>query len=130
MKYLKALGCLAKVLLPKSKKRKMGSKTSDCMFLGYAEHNFVYKFLVSKCGVLDCNIIIDTKNTEFFFHIFSLSNKTLHAPIEINKEITFSEELRSKRLRNFLMEMIFKLFNLIMPRLTCFDVISSFDAKL
>ena len=33
LKYLKVWGCLAKVMLPDPKKRKIGSKTSDCMFI-------------------------------------------------------------------------------------------------
>ena len=39
LKYLKVWGCLAKVILPKPKKRKIGSKTSDCMFISYAENS-------------------------------------------------------------------------------------------
>jgi len=46
LKYLRVWGCLAKVMLPDPKKRKIGSKTSDCMFLGYAEHSVAYRFLV------------------------------------------------------------------------------------
>ena len=37
LKYLRLWGCLAKVMLPDPKKRKIGSKTSGCLFLGYAE---------------------------------------------------------------------------------------------
>src|ERR1044072_4190668 len=39
LNYLKVWGCLAKVMLPDPKKRKIGSKTSDCMFIGYAYHS-------------------------------------------------------------------------------------------
>ena len=66
LKYLKVWGCLAKVMLPGHKKRKIGSKTSDCMFIGYARNNATYRFLVLKSGVLECNTIIETKNAEFF----------------------------------------------------------------
>lgn len=59
-------GCLAKVMLPNSKKRKIGSKSSDCMFIGYAEHSAAYRFLVLKSDVLDNNTIVETKNAEFF----------------------------------------------------------------
>ena len=33
LKYLKVWGCFTKVMLPDPKKRKIGSKTSDCMFI-------------------------------------------------------------------------------------------------
>ena len=65
-------GCLAKVMLPEPKRKKIGSKTSDCMFIGYAKHSAAYRFLVLKSEVLDCNTIIETKNAEFFEHNFPL----------------------------------------------------------
>ena len=45
LKYLKVWGCLAKVMLPnlKKKRRKIGSKTSDCMFIGYASNSAAYR---------------------------------------------------------------------------------------
>ena len=82
------------------KKIKLGSETSDCIFIRYVEYSVVYRFLVLKSDVLDCHIIRETKNAKFFEHISPLSNKLFHAPVEINREITSNEELRrSKRLR-------------------------------
>jgi len=49
-------------MLPYPKKRKIGSKTLDCMFLGYLEHSIAYRFSVLKNDVIDCNTIIETKN--------------------------------------------------------------------
>ena len=66
LKYLRVWGCLAKVILPEPKKMKIGSKTSDCLFIGYAQHSVAYRFLVLKSNVLDCNTIIETKNAKFF----------------------------------------------------------------
>ena len=93
-------GCLAKVLLPDPKKRKLGSKTSDCMFIGYANHNVAYRFLVVKSDVLDCNTIIETKNAEFFENIFPMkTNSVSHVPLENNFENSFEEIRKSKRQR-------------------------------
>jgi transposase InsO family protein len=36
LSYLRTWGCLAKVNVPINKKRKLGPKTVDCLFLGYA----------------------------------------------------------------------------------------------
>jgi len=47
-------GCLAKVMLPDFKKRKIGSKISDCLFLGYAEDNAAYRFLVLNNEIIEC----------------------------------------------------------------------------
>ena len=53
-------------MLPDPKKRKIGSKTSNCMFIGYANNSVAYRFLVLKSDVLESNTIIETKNAEFF----------------------------------------------------------------
>ena len=57
-------------MLPEPKKRKIGSKTSDCMFIGYASNSATYRFLVFKSDVLDCNTIIKTKKMMNLFNIF------------------------------------------------------------
>ena len=62
LKYLKVWGCLAKVMLPDPKMRKIGSKTYDCMFIRYASNIAAYRFLVLKSDVLECNTITETKN--------------------------------------------------------------------
>ena len=72
MSYLKVWGCLAKVLLPDLKKRKIGSKTSDCLFIGYAQQSSAYRFLVLKSNILDHNTIVETKDAEFFENIYPL----------------------------------------------------------
>ena len=41
--YIKVWECLAKVLLPKPKKRKISPKTFDLTFIGYAENSDAYK---------------------------------------------------------------------------------------
>jgi len=72
LKYLIVWGCLAKVMLPDPKKRKIGSKTSDCLFLGYAKHSAAYRFLVLNSEIIERNTIVETKNVKFFEHIFPL----------------------------------------------------------
>ena len=82
LKYLRVWGCLAKVMLPDPKKRKIGYKTSYCTFLGYAEHSAAYRFLVLNSDIIECNTIVETKNVEFFQHIFPLkSSGTSEQPI-------------------------------------------------
>ena len=52
-------------MLPGPKKRKIGSKTTDCMFIGYANNSAAHIFLVLKSDVLESNTIVETKNAEF-----------------------------------------------------------------
>jgi hypothetical protein len=90
LKYLKVWRCLAKVMLLDPKKRKLGSKTSDCMFIGYAKNSAAYRFLVLKSDVLDCNTIVETKNAEFFENVYPLkllSEESSKQPLEINFEM-------------------------------------------
>ena len=53
LSYLHTWGCLAKVNIPIAKKHKLGPKTVDCIFLGYAFHSVGYwsvpSFEVTKC---------------------------------------------------------------------------------
>ncbi|KAL4342069.1 hypothetical protein GQ457_08G033670 [Hibiscus cannabinus] len=68
-------------MLLDSKERKTGSKTSDCMFVGYAEHSVAYRFLVLRSDILEKNTIVETKNAEFFEHVFPLKTDILlHVP--------------------------------------------------
>ena len=52
------------------------------MFIGYASNSVAYIFLVLKSNVLECNTIIETKNANFFEHIFPLFEKISHTPKE------------------------------------------------
>jgi len=43
------------------KKRKIGSKTSDCLFLGYVEPSVSYRFLVINSEIIEHNTIRNEK---------------------------------------------------------------------
>jgi len=47
------------------KKRKIGSKTSNCMFLGCVKNSATYRFHVLKSDVIDHNTIVETKMLSF-----------------------------------------------------------------
>ena len=72
LNYFKVWGCLAKVQVPKPKQVKIGPKTIDCIFIGYANNSKAYRFLVYKSEILDIhsNTIIESDNAEFFEDIF------------------------------------------------------------
>jgi hypothetical protein len=68
LSYLRTWGCLAKVNVPISKKRKLGPKTVDYVFLGYAHHSIAYRFLVVKSKVPDMHVdtIFESRDAIFF----------------------------------------------------------------
>ena len=47
-KYFKVWGCLAKVQVPIPKRVKIGPRTVDCVFIGYATNSKACRFLVHK----------------------------------------------------------------------------------
>jgi hypothetical protein len=74
---LRAWGCLAKVNVPAYKKRKLGPKTVDCVFLGYAHNSAAYRFLVIKSEFSDVhvNTLIESRDATFFEEIFPMKDR-------------------------------------------------------
>jgi hypothetical protein len=72
LSYLRTWGCLAMVNVPINKKRKLGPKTVDCVFLGYVMNNVGYRFLIVKSRVSDMEVgtIFESKDATFFRLIF------------------------------------------------------------
>ena len=93
LSYLRTWGCLAKVHVPVPKKRKLGPKTVDCVFLGYAFRSIGYRFLVVKSGVPDMHVgkIMESNDATFFEDIFLIKDM----PNSSNQEIpnSSSQEL-------------------------------------
>ena len=71
--YLRTWDYLAKMSMPITKKRKLGPKTVDCVFLGYVIHSVGYRFLIVKSGVSDMHVgtIIESRDSTFFCKHFS-----------------------------------------------------------
>jgi hypothetical protein len=76
--YLRTWGCLANVSVPITKKRKLRTKTVDCVFLGYAIHNVSYRFLIVNSGVPDMHVgtIMESRDATFFENIFPVRDET------------------------------------------------------
>jgi len=80
------------------KKRKIGSKTSDCVFLGYAKHSVAYRILVLNSDIIECNTIVETKNIEFFEHIFPLKSSGIFEQlVDTASDVMCEDVRRSKR---------------------------------
>jgi hypothetical protein len=60
--------------VPINKKHKLGPKTVDCIFIGYAFHIIGYIFLIIKSGVPDMHIgtIMESGDATFFEDIFPM----------------------------------------------------------
>lgn len=102
-KILKVWGCLAKVWVPLPKKTKLGPKTVDCAFIGYANNGAVFRFLIVKSKIVDVhvNTILESVDAEFFEKIFpykenklSSSKKRSHEQIHDDAQPTSDVHVR------------------------------------
>ena len=78
LSYLRIWGCLAKMSLPITKKRKFKPKIVDCVFLGYSVRSVGYRFLIVKSEVPDMHIgtITESRDATFFENIFPMRDGT------------------------------------------------------
>jgi hypothetical protein len=67
-------GCLAKVNILITKKRKIGPKIIDYIFVGYYLNNTTYRFLFSNPKIVN-NTIIESCDVILFGNIFPMKNK-------------------------------------------------------
>ncbi|GKF19411.1 retrotransposon protein, putative, ty1-copia subclass [Tanacetum coccineum] len=68
---------ITKVAIPAPKAQKIGPKTVDCVFIGYAHNSSVYRFLVheSKNPEIHKNTIMESRNVSFFETVFPCLSK-------------------------------------------------------
>ena len=64
-------------MVPKPKKVRIGPKTVDCIFIGYAHNSSAYRFLVHKSEIPDINqnMIIESRNAAFLEETFPCKEK-------------------------------------------------------
>ena len=94
--YLRVWGCLAKVAVPTPKTQKIGPKSVDCIFIGYAKNSNAYRFIVheSKNPDIQKNSVMESRNVSFFENIFPcLTNKT-GSSFRVDDEIVQDKRLR------------------------------------
>lgn len=78
---MKVWQCLAKVMAPSPNQMKIGPKTVDCIFIGYADHKNAYRFLLyeSKNPDIHKNTILESKNALFFKNIFPCKAREVYS---------------------------------------------------
>ncbi|GJW27908.1 zinc finger, CCHC-type containing protein [Tanacetum coccineum] len=72
LSYLRVWGCRAVVRLPDPKRKTLGEKGIDCIFVGYAEHSKAYRFYVIEPNdSVSINSIIESRDAIFDENRFS-----------------------------------------------------------
>ncbi|KAK4390299.1 hypothetical protein Sango_2093200 [Sesamum angolense] len=74
LKFFRVWGCLAKVLVPKYKRKKLGPKTVDAVVLGYMETSYALRFLVINLEIpgIEVNTIVEFRDAIFLEDVFSM----------------------------------------------------------
>ncbi|CAM8986915.1 unnamed protein product [Rhodiola kirilowii] len=79
-------------MAPGPKRMKIGPKTIDCVFIGYALNSTAYRFLVYESKNLDIykDAIMESKTASFFEQVFPYKSEKLRpsSPEEIGEELT------------------------------------------
>nr|KAJ0186990.1 hypothetical protein LSAT_V11C900458530 [Lactuca sativa] len=66
LNYLKVWSCRAVVRLIKPKRKTLGERGIDCIFIGYAEHSTAYKFYVLESNeFVSVNTVIESRDAIF-----------------------------------------------------------------
>ena len=76
-------GCLAYCKKTNPNKTKLGPRATKCAFVGYVEKNKVYKLLD-----LESNVIIESREVEFFENLLSGSNSQVPTSVGESQEET------------------------------------------
>jgi hypothetical protein len=76
LSFLRRWCCLANVDVSINKKPKLGPKTMDCIFWGYAHHSIAYRYLVIKSEIPDVHVdtFLESRDVNFFKNIFPMKN--------------------------------------------------------
>ncbi|KAK4387640.1 Retrovirus-related Pol polyprotein from transposon TNT 1-94 [Sesamum angolense] len=90
LKYFRVWGCLAKVLVPEHKRKKLGPKTVDAVFLGYVETSYALRFLVIKSEIpgIEVNTIVEFRDAVFPEDVFPMKTG-------IPSSVSFDDSLAS-----------------------------------
>ena len=85
--------------VPIPKKIKIGQKTIDCVFIGYAHNSSAYRFLIHKSYIpyMHENRIIESTNASFFEEIFPFKptqeTNSLKRNLESKSSTSYDQEL-------------------------------------
>ncbi|GKC38309.1 ty1-copia retrotransposon protein [Tanacetum coccineum] len=94
--YLRVWGCLAKVVVPTPKAQKIGPKSVDCIFIGYAKNSSAYLFIVHDSKNLDIqkNAVMESRNASFFENIFPCLKKETGSSYRFDDEVVLDKRQR------------------------------------
>ncbi|GJY76412.1 retrotransposon protein, putative, ty1-copia subclass [Tanacetum coccineum] len=93
---LRVWGCLAKVAVPTPKAQKIGPKSVDYIFIGYAKNNSAYRLIVhdSKNPDIQKNAVMESRNASFFENIIPCLTKETRSSSRLDDEVVQDKRQR------------------------------------
>ncbi|GJV28930.1 retrovirus-related pol polyprotein from transposon TNT 1-94, partial [Tanacetum coccineum] len=85
-----------KVAVPTPKPQKIGPKSVDCIFIGYAKNSGAYRFIVheSKNPDIKKNTVMESRNASFFEHLFPCLSKETGSSARLDDEVVQDKRQR------------------------------------
>ncbi|GJU47575.1 retrovirus-related pol polyprotein from transposon TNT 1-94 [Tanacetum coccineum] len=85
-----------KVVVPTPKAQKIGPKSVDCIFIGYAKNSSAYRFIVhdSKNPDIQKNALMESRNASFFENIFPCLPKETESSSRLDDEVVQDKRQR------------------------------------
>ena len=79
LRFFRVWGCLAKVNIPEPKRKKIGPKTVDAIFVRYSLDSNTYRFLVinSEISEISNNTLIESRDATFFENVFPFKSRSV-----------------------------------------------------
>lgn len=108
LNYLKVWGCRAIVKVPEPKRKKLGERGIECIFIGYAQNSKAYRFMVIEPNdLISVNTVIESRDAIFDETRFStiprpnegITTSNQVQETQQNNEEEIPELRRSKRIR-------------------------------
>lgn len=92
LNYLRVWGCRAVVKVPEPKKRKLGERGVECIFIGYAQHSKAYRFMVIEPNdSISVNTVIESRDAIFDENRFKSIAKNIPEENQKGKEVVENE---------------------------------------
>ncbi|GKC76749.1 hypothetical protein Tco_1127523 [Tanacetum coccineum] len=87
--YLRVWRCLVKVVMPTPKAQKIGPKSVDRIFIGYAKNSSAYRFIIHdlKNPDIQKNTVMESRNASFFDNIFPCLTKETGSSSRIDDNV-------------------------------------------
>ncbi|GJW22064.1 retrovirus-related pol polyprotein from transposon TNT 1-94 [Tanacetum coccineum] len=87
-----------KVVVPTPKAQKIGPKSVDCIFIGYAKNNNAYRFIIhdSKNPDIQKNTAMESRNASFFENIFPCLTKETRSSSRLDDEVVQDKRQRDE----------------------------------